>query len=196
MPDDAAAPKILAFSGSLRQESFNQKLVTIAARGAERAGAEVTLIALRDLPMPLFSEDLEAESGMDPNGRRFKELMIAADGVLLSSPEYNGSLSGALKNAIDWASRPEEGEQPLVAFKNKHVQLLSASPGGLGGIRGLIHLHALLGGIQMHVMPQQFCVSKAHEEFDDAGDLKDESKRSQVEALGEKLVEVCRATKG
>ncbi len=183
-------PNILAFAGSLRRESFNKKLVALAARGAEEAGGDVTFVDLADLPMPLFCEDVEAEHGMDPNARTFKEHMIAADGVLLASPEYNGSLSGALKNAIDWASRPEEGEKPLCAFKNKPIQLMSASPGGLGGIRGLIHLHALLGGIQMMVMPQQHCLNQAHSAFDDAGNLKDAKQQEIVLGLGRRLVEV------
>lgn len=190
-----AAPKILAFAGSLRKDSFNKRLVKIAAKGAQDAGGEVTYIDLADYPMPMFNEDIEAASGMDPTARKFKELMINADGILLSSPEYNGSVSGALKNAIDWASRPEKGEIPLVAFKDKPIQLMSASPGGLGGIRGLIHLRGMLGGIQMLVMPQQHCVAQAHTVMDKDGNLNDEKQREIVLGLGRKLVETVRKLK-
>lgn len=189
-------PNILAFAGSLRRESFNKKLVKVAARGAEAAGGDVTFIDLADYPMPHFDEDLEAAKGMDPNARKVKQMMIAADGILLSSPEYNGSLSGVLKDVIDWASRPEPNEPPLVAFKDKPIQLMSASPGGLGGIRGLIHLRGLLGGIQMICMPQQHCVAKAHEMFDASGNMIDDKQREIVEGLGKKLVELVRKLKG
>lgn len=192
----AQAPNILAFAGSLRKDSFNKRLVKIAAQGARDAGGEVTYIDLADYPMPMFNEDIEASTGMDPVARKFKELMIAADGILLSSPEYNGSISGALKNAIDWASRPEKGETPLIAFKDKPIQLMSASPGGLGGIRGLIHLRGMLGGIQMMVMPQQHCVSQAHTVMDKEGNLTDEKQREIVIGLGKKLVETVKKLKG
>ncbi|MEZ6209966.1 MAG: NAD(P)H-dependent oxidoreductase [Phycisphaerales bacterium] len=184
-----SAPKILAFAGSLRAASFNKMLVRVAAEGARGAGGDVQYIDLRDYPMPMFDEDLEAKHGMDPTARKFKELMIGADGILLASPEYNGSVSAVLKNAIDWASRPEMGEAPLIAFKDKPIQLMSASPGGLGGIRGLIHLRALLGGIQMMVMPQQHCVMQSHKVFDEAGHMNDEKQREAVLGLGKKLVE-------
>ncbi len=188
----AQAPNILAFAGSLRRESFNKKLVKIAAEGARSAGGEVTYIDLNDFPMPLLNEDDEAASGLPPAAREFKKLMIAADGILLSSPEYNGSVSAVLKNAIDWASRPEKGEAPLIAFKDKPIQLMSASPGNLGGIRGLIHLRALLGGIQMFVMPQQHCLMQAHTVMDKDGNLTDEKQREAVLGLGRKLVETVK----
>src|SRR5262245_35742367 len=109
-------PKILAFAGSTRTESYNKKLVRIAAAGARQAGAEVTLIDLRDLPLPLFDEDLESSEGLPPNARRLKDLFLAHHGLLISAPEYNSSISGVLKNAIDWVSRPVPGEAPLGCF--------------------------------------------------------------------------------
>lgn len=93
--------KILAFSGSARQESFNQKLVKLAARGVEQAGAQVTVVNLADYPMPIFNQDLEAVEGMPQHAKAFKELLIAHDGFLLASPEYNSAFSPLLKNAID-----------------------------------------------------------------------------------------------
>src|SRR6266446_5332539 len=99
-------PRILAFAGSTRAASFNKRLVRIAARGAEAAGAEVTVIDLRDLPLPLFDQDQEAAEGPPENAKRLKALMVASDGFLIASPEYNSSISAVLKNTIDWASRP------------------------------------------------------------------------------------------
>ena len=109
--------RILAFASSTRRESFNKKLVTIAAQGAREAGAEVTLIDLKDFPLPLFDQDLEAEQGMPENGKKLKKLFIDHDGLLIASPEYNSSLPAVLKNAIDWVSRPAPGEPSLVAFR-------------------------------------------------------------------------------
>ena len=98
-------PRILVFGGSLRAESFNQKLATIAAEAARDAGAEVTLISLRDFRMPLFDEDLEAAEGMPEAARELKALFAEHDGLIIASPEYNSTITAALKNAIDWVSR-------------------------------------------------------------------------------------------
>ena len=145
-----AAVKILAFAGSTRKESFNKKLVRIAALGATEAGAEISIVDLRDFPLPLFDEDLEAAEGQPENAKKFKKLMIEHDGFLLSSPEYNSSISGVLKNTIDWVSRPVEGEPSLIAFSGKVVSLMSASPGALGGLRGLVHIRSILGSLGRH----------------------------------------------
>ncbi len=102
--------KILAFAGSLRRGSFNKKLVRIAADGARAAGAEVTEIDLRDIPMPLFDGDIEREQGLPPNAKLFKRALIESQGMIISSPEYNSAIPAVLKNAIDWASRAESNE--------------------------------------------------------------------------------------
>jgi NAD(P)H-dependent FMN reductase len=178
------APRILAFAGSTRTESFNKKLVKIAAAGARAAGAEVTLVDLRDLAMPLYDGDIEAAEGLPPNAKKFKELMKSHKGLLIASPEYNSSISGVLKNAIDWASRPEPGEPPLVAFDGKIAGLMSASMGALGGLRGLVTVRSILGNIKVLVVPDQVAVSKAHEAFNADGTLKDEKVHASVEKLG------------
>ena len=123
----------------------------MAADAARDAGAEVTLIDLRDLPLPLFDGDLEDKQGLPENAKKLKALLRAHDGLLISSPEYNSSITGVLKNAIDWASRAEtDDEPPLVCFRGKVAALLSASPGALGGLRGLVHLRAILGKHRRH----------------------------------------------
>ena len=177
-------PKILAFAGSLRVGSFNKKLVQIAAAGARDAGAEVNYIDLRDYPLPIFDEDLEASQGLPANARKLKDLMFDHQGLLISAPEYNSSLTAALKNTIDWISRPVSGEPALGGFPGKVAGLMSASPGALGGLRGLVHVRAILGNIGVIVLPDQVAIVKAHDAFDSAGGLKDDKQRAAVAAIG------------
>src|SRR4051812_15650015 len=105
----AYTPRILAFAGSTRSDSLNKKLVRIAADGARAAGAEVTLVDLRELPMPIYDGDLEAAESLPENAMKLRTLMMSHQGLLISSPEYNSSFSAVLKNAIDWVSRPQPG---------------------------------------------------------------------------------------
>lgn len=186
----ASTPKILAFAGSTRIDSYNKKLVKIAAAGAKAAGADVTYLDLRDLPLPLFDEDLEAQEGLPANARTFKDLMISHQGLLIASPEYNSSLTAVLKNAIDWASRPAPNEAPLAAFAGKVATIMSASPGALGGLRGLVHLRSILGNIKVLVLPDQIAVTKAYEVFNPDGTLKDPKQQESIEKLGEGLTKI------
>jgi NAD(P)H-dependent FMN reductase len=181
------APKILAFAGSTRDASYNKRLVRVAADGAREAGAEVAVIDLRDFPMPLYDGDLEANQGLPENARKLKALFLEHQGLLISSPEYNGGMSAVLKNAIDWASRAEEGEGGLAAYKDKVAGLMAASPGRLGGLRGLAHLRQILSNIGVLVLPQQHALSGAGEAFDDAGGLKDAKQREIVAGIGARL---------
>jgi chromate reductase len=185
----ANPPKILAFAGSAREASFNKLVLKIAAGGAKAAGAEVTYVDLRDLPMPLMDEDLEAKEGIPENARKFKQLMMAHQGFLIAAPEYNGSITPLLKNAIDWASRPLPGEPPfaLSCFRDKVAVLMSASPGGLGGLRGLTHVRTILSGIGTLVLPDQMAIPRAFEAFETDGRLKDAKQQEAVEQLGRKL---------
>ncbi len=180
-------PRLLAFAGSLRRDSFNKRLVPLAAKGAREAGAEVTVLDLRDYPLPVFDQDLEAAEGMPEKGRQLKQLMVEHDGFLIASPEYNSSITAVLKNAIDWASRSAPGEPPLVAFRGKAAALLSASPGNLGGLRGLVHLRSILGNIGVYLLPDQVAVPRAHEAFGPDGNLKDAKQQAAVEELGRSL---------
>ena len=186
----AGPRKILAFAGSTRMDSFNKKLIRVAVTGAQAAGADVTLIDLRDFPLPVYDGDLEVRDGLPPAAKQFKQLLLANQGLLIASPEYNSSIPGGLKNAIDWASRSEPGEMPLACFVGKTAALMSASPGGLGGLRGLVHLRAMLGNIHVLVLPDQFAVSRAHEAFNPDGSLKDARQQSAVESLGRELARV------
>lgn len=183
------APKLLAFAGSLGQNSFNKKLVRLAAEGARQVGAEVTYLDLKDLGLPLYDPDLEVEQGIPPGALKLKELMQSHHGFLIASPEYNGSLTAALKNAIDWASRPTPGEPPmgLTAFREKTAAIMATSPGALGGLRGLGHLRIILEGLGVLVIPDQRAVPGAIQAFDQTGNLVDAAQRDAIAALGAKL---------
>ena len=185
-----AKPKILAFAGSTRTDSFNKKLVKTAAIGAKDAGADVTVIDLRDFQVPIYDGDLEMKDGLPSSARKLKDLMLAHQGLLISSPEYNSSISGVLKNTIDWASRQSDGEIPLACFKDKVAGLMSASPGGLGGLRGLVHVRAILENIGVLVIPNQVAISKAHEAFNLDGSMKDEKQEQQVKKIGANLTQM------
>jgi len=183
-------PKIVAFAGSLRTGSFNKKLLALAAEAARAAGAEVTVVDLRELALPLFDQDIEDASGLPEGAKKFKALLRASDGFLIASPEYNSSITAALKNAIDWASRAEsDDEPPLAAFRGKAAALFAASPGALGGLRGLVHVRAILGNIGVNVLPDQMTVSKAHEAFNPDGSLKDEKSAARAKKLGAGLAQ-------
>ena len=182
--------KILAFSGSARKNSFNQALVKIAAAGAKEAGAEVTVINLADFPMPIINQDLEAAEGMPAGAARFKQMLIDHDGFLIASPEYNSAFSPLLKNSIDWASRStSENETPLSAFQGKTAAIMACSPGGLGGIRGLVFVRMLLGNIGVTVLPDQQAIPQAFSAFGENGQLVDDKKQAAIMGLGMKLVE-------
>ena len=183
-------PKILAFAGSTRIDSFNKKLVKIAATGAVEGGADVTVIDLRDFAMPLYDGDLEHQQGLPSSARKLKDLMLSHQGFLISAPEYNSSISGVLKNTIDWVSRPSEGEEPLACFKGKVAGIMSASPGGLGGLRGLVHVRAILENIYVLVIPDQIAVGKAHEVFNADGTLKDKKQEDQVKRIGSNVAKL------
>jgi NAD(P)H-dependent FMN reductase len=180
--------KILAFSGSARADSHNQRLVHIAGTGAKEAGAEVTVINLGDFDLPLFNEDLEKD-GQPANVKKLKQLFIEHDGLLISSPEYNSSVTPLLKNAIDWVSRGDEGEPPLAAYNGKVAGLMATSPGGLGGPRGLVHLRAILGNIGVIVLPKQMAIGQAFQAFGDDGNLVDEKQQASILEIGRTVAE-------
>lgn len=184
------ATKILCFAGSLRKDSFNKKLAKLAATKAEAAQATVTYIDLKDYPMPIYDGDIEASEGIAENAKKLKALMKDHQGFIISCPEYNSSITPVLKNAIDWASRPLEGEKNLECFKGKVVALFAASPGKLGGLRGLMTVRAILESIGVICIPDQFSVAMAQEAFDSDGNLKDQKQMAELERISKRLVEV------
>lgn len=183
--------KILALSGSSRAESLNRKLVLNASRGAENYGAKVTLLDWNEMDLPIYGGDLEKSEGVPEKAQNLITLFNDHDGFLISTPEYNGAFSGLLKNAIDWVSRFYMLEsKPPHPFKNKIAGIMSASPGALGGIRGLPHLRVVLSGLGTLVIPEQLALSKAGEAFGDDDILKDEKMRATAEGIGARTAEV------
>jgi len=187
--------KILAFAGSARAGSYNKKLLAIAAEGARATGAEVTVIDLRDFPMPIMDEDLEAANGAPEHAKRLKDLFDAHDALLIACPEYNSSITPLLKNAIDWVSRADDRRAPVACYQGKVAAILSASPGGLGGLRCLVHVRAILGNIGVVVIPDQVTIPKAGEAFAADGSLKDGKVQATVAAIGARLAQVTAALK-
>ena len=181
--------KILAFAGSAREESFNKKLVRLAAKAAEEAGAEVTLIDLRDFPMPLMDQDLQEREGIPKHGKRFRELLRDHQGWLIAAPEYNSGITPLLKNSIDWASRVEStSEKPLSIFIGKTAAIMSTSPGKFGGARGLVHVRSILSNIKVAVLDDDVTIPSAFKAFDDAGQLTDPDQAASVRKLAQSLV--------
>ena len=178
--------KLLIFAGSTRAQSFNRQLAKVAAALARQAGAEVTLLELSSLNIPLYNADLEA-LGTPPDVIRLKELLFEHPGWVICSPEYNGSYTALLKNTLDWASSPVKGDPEWgsgsKAFAGKVVGLLAASPGALGGLRSLQHLAPLLSNLQCWVAPQQFALGQAGTAFDAEGQLTNIKQRAGVESV-------------
>lgn len=187
------APRILAFAGSVRRESFNRRLLPLAIEGARDAGAEVTHVELADYAMPLFDQDRESREGLPEHARRMKALMKSHAGFLLACPEYNGSITPLLKNTLDWASRKDGAESGSVPYRNKIVGLVSASAGRWGGVRGLRHVREVLTTLGCIVLPEQYCLSGADLVIDEQGAIKDEKVRTGAGAIGARLATVLKS---
>ena len=183
--------KLLIFAGSTRQHSINRRLASAAATMARAAGADVTLLELSSLDIPMYNADLEAQ-GTPADVIRLKELMDSHAAWIICSPEYNGSYTGLLKNTIDWASSPvkghavwSDGNKP---FGGKVVGLLSASNGALGGLRSLSHLQPLLLNLQSWVCPQQFALGRASDALGDDGTLTTDAARQGVQRVVDQVL--------
>jgi NAD(P)H-dependent FMN reductase len=161
--------------------------VRIALRGSEKSGATVTFVDLRDYPLPLYDGDDEAANGLPENVEKLRTLFRECDGLLLASPEYNGFLPPLLKNTLDWLSRSPEATPDLSAFSGKVAVIMAASPGPLGGLRGLRGVRELLTNLGFTVLPNQMTVRSAFKEFDAAGEMVDPERAKQAEALGAEL---------
>lgn len=191
-----AQPRLLAFAGSLRRESFNRRLIPVLAEGARAAGAEVSLIDLRDYPLPVYDGDIEA-AGMPENVYRLQDLLAEHDGLLISTPEYNGSMPALVKNTLDWISRPTEaGPSGTTLFRGKVAGIVSASPGPLGGLRSLLVLRDALAKLGLVVVPQQVAVGQAGERLPETGMLADERLRAGVHGVGAAVAELAFRLKG
>lgn len=191
--------RLLAICGSERYGSLNRKLLDAAAKSARSQGAQVDGIDLRSLALPLYDGDIEKGAGVPEGAKRLRDALLAADGVLLATPEYNGFPTPLLLNSFDWLSRlAADGAVPsgLAATAGKSLGIVSASPGLLGGLRSLNFTRQYLSmAIAMMPVPQQFALAKAHEAFDDAGALKDAKHQASVDAVVASLIRVAAALK-
>jgi chromate reductase len=170
-------------AGSMRAESLNRRLLAAAVAAAEREGAEVTVVALRELELPVYDGDAESAQGLPPGAERLKAALAAADGLLIASPEYNHSIPGAFKNAIDWASRG--GGR---VFDGKTVALMGAAPGAFGAVRGLMHLRQVLAALGAWTVPGIFPLPRAGSAFDEQGGIADPQLREQLDGLVGRLM--------
>lgn len=186
------AVRIAVISGSTRRGSHNRALAALAAARLSAAGAEVEAIDLSTYDLPVYAQDLELEN-CPPDARRLKATLAACDGMLIATPEHNGSISTLLKNAIDWASRPSDGESliALTAFRGKAAGIMAASIGPFGGLRALAHLRQVLGTVQMMVIPEQLAVPFADRAFSPEGALIDALPSAILDGLVSRLVDVA-----
>lgn len=176
-------PKILAFSGSIRSDSQNTRLLGSIVRELASLDCEVTQISLADYPLPLYDGDLEAEDGVPENALKLAKLMDANDGFFIVSPEYNGSLTPLIKNTIDWVSRVSaDGDKPLSPYRGKVCAIAAASPGGMGGMSMLYHMREILVRLGVLVISEQVAVGNTGTAFDDMDNLTD-TRSAQFMAL-------------
>lgn len=183
-------PNLIAFSGSTRAGSYNQAILTVVSEAAEAAGATVDRVNLKDFPMPIFDQDLEASEGLPQSAKDLKARFATADGFLIASPEYNSAFTPLMKNVIDWCSRAEsDDEPPLSVYSGKSALLVAASPGGLGGIRGLYALRSVFQNISVTVFPSMMAVPSAYQLIDENGVITDEKWKGRLEKLAVEYVD-------
>jgi NAD(P)H-dependent FMN reductase len=181
--------KVLVFAASLRADSFNKKLAALAARVAEQAGAIVDHASMRDFDVPLYDGDLENTEGIPRGAEELKRRLIDSDAFILSSPEYNGSMPGTIKNLIDWTSRFRP--QP---FDGRHGLLVSASPSLAGGNRGLWALRMPLEHLGARIFPDMFSLAMAHKAFE-GDDIADQALRGRFEKNVQVFLSLAEAAK-
>jgi chromate reductase, NAD(P)H dehydrogenase (quinone) len=187
------APKILIIPGSLRTGSHNARLAALAAKELALAEGEVTRISLEDYPLPLFDADLAVSSGPPPQAGQLKRMLMAHQGVFITSPEYSASVTPLVKNTIDWISRVREpGEPTYAAFKGRVFAIGAAASSGNGGVRSLMALRQILElGCGALVIPEQIAVPRAEQAFDDMDNLKDDALAAALKTMARRLVELA-----
>ena len=165
---DKFAVKVLVFGASLRADSMNDRLATLAARSVEANGATVDRATMAEFDCPSYDGDAERRGQMPAGAVRLRDRLLGSDGFVIVSPEYNASMPGVLKNVIDWTSRFRP--QP---FTRRYGMLMSASPSMSGGNRGLWSLRIPLEHLGARVYPDMFSLAQAHQAFGPDGGLAD-----------------------
>ena len=199
MPTSSKAPpRLLFIAGSSREKSCNKRLAKLGEMIADANGIAGTFADLGDYPMPIYNGDDEVRDGPPDNARKLKALMKVHSGIFIASPEYNASFSPLLKNALDWVSHTrDEGEMPLEVYKTRVFALGSASPGGMGGLRGLSQLRLVLEiGLGALVLPDQFAVPRAAEAFEANGHLKNKESQETFKQVIQKLARAANVLHG
>lgn len=182
--------RLLAFAASLRRGSLNRRLLARAVELATAGGALVDVAEFAEFDMPLFNHDRQVAEGFPAGAQELARRVLAADGMLIASPEYNFSLPGTLKNAIDWVSRMRP-----VPFNGKSAFLMAASNGMIGGIRGLWQLRIPLEGCGVVVYPAMFPLSLAGQAFDEHGGLKDHQVEERLAKMLDGYLRMARLLK-
>lgn len=189
----AVIPKILVFAGSVRSGAYSGRTADVAQKELAMQGAEVTRISLADYPLPIMDEDLAKEKGVPENAQKLGRLVIAHDGLLIATPEYNGSIPPLLKNTIDWVSRVRrDGGRPVRPLAGKVAGLCSSSSGHFAGIRCINHLRSVLVRCQMEVVTPECSVPEGGDAFDEDGNFRDERLHKSMEHLCRTLIETSR----
>jgi chromate reductase, NAD(P)H dehydrogenase (quinone) len=184
------AIQFLVFGASLRNDSYNTKLAALAVDVVRAKGGTVDVASMSEFDCPAYDQDTETETGIPLGAKRFGERLNAADGFIIASPEYNASMPGFLKNAIDWTSRLRP--QP---FNGRQGFLMSASPSMAGGNRGLWSLRIPLEHLGARVYPDMFSLAQAHQAFDNDGKLADEMLTQRFESTLDCFMDFVEASK-
>lgn len=189
----AVIPKILVVAGSVRSGAYSGRTADVAQKELAMQGAEVTRISLADYPLPILDQDLEKEEGIPENAVKLGRMIAAHDGLLIATPEYNGSIPPLLKNSIDWVSQlRKDGGRTFKPLAGKVAGLCSSSNGPFGGIRCINHLRAVLVRCRMEVVTPECSVPEGGHAFDDEGKFRDERLRQSMEHLCRTLIETSR----
>jgi chromate reductase, NAD(P)H dehydrogenase (quinone) len=182
--------RILVLSASLRDASLNERLAALTASSIEAVGHVADLASMREFEMGPYDGDVEREGGFPAGAESFRDRLVATDAFVVCSPEYNASVPGVLKNAIDWVSRFRP--QP---FHERHGLLLSASPSMIGGNRGLWALRVPLEHLGARIYPDMFSLAQAHSAFDDQGRLANTGLQERLETTLAGFMELAEAAK-
>jgi chromate reductase len=180
----------LVFSASLRNGSLNTQLANLAAKVIKQFGGKVDLRSMVDFDSPSYNQDKHDAEGFPPGAKELYQHINANDALVIVSPEYNASIPGVLKNAIDWVSRYRP--QP---FNEQHILLLSASPSMAGGSRGLWALRIPLEHLGARVFPDMFSLAQAHNAFDPEGRIANEQLSRRFELNIKAFMDLAEATK-
>lgn len=182
--------KVLVFTPCITENSSNNKLAALCAEVAAEKGVEVDHASFAEFEMPFYDRQAEETYGLPKGARELNSRICSVDGVIIITPEYNCSMPGSLKNAIDWISCASP-----MPFKGKVIQLMSAGDDNQGGLQGLWSLRMPLESLKAFVLPQMFCLGNAAKAFDKRGELNDRGNVEQLSDIVEEFLLTVRRFK-